>query len=40
MLVLDAYVSFYNLKHVFKGLEYTENELKYLLFDPLVEDEL
>jgi len=40
MLVLDAYASFYNLKHVFEGLEYTKNELKYLLFDPSVEDEL
>jgi hypothetical protein len=40
MLVLDAYAFFYNLKHVFEGLEYIENELKYLLFDPLVEDEL
>ncbi len=40
MLVLDAYASFYNLKHLFEGLEYTKNELKYLLFDPSVEDEL
>jgi hypothetical protein len=40
IIVLDAYASFRNLIHFFEGLEYTENELKYLLFDPLVEDEL
>jgi hypothetical protein len=31
---------FLQLETCFEGLEYTENELKYLLFDPLVENEL